>query len=118
MKVNVKADGTVELEVSNGEGQAAIDLIHALQADARRQAADAAANVSRAALAQSGGLNSVQYQAWEVLCENDCVVGVTVAAIARELKIKHSTASQRLLTLVKLGYAERVATGRYRAVTP
>jgi hypothetical protein len=111
MKVTINHKGEVELDISNGDGQAAMDLIRSLQADARRKHVDMA-KVS------TGRLNALQFKTWEFLAENDCEVGVHVDAIGRHLGITPGAAGQRCYTLVSLGYASRVSNGRYRALTP
>jgi hypothetical protein len=115
MKVNVKADGTVELDVSNGEGQAALDLIHALQADARASAR-LVEEVAATRQAESAGLSQLLYRTWEYLVENDRPDGVHVSAVARAFGINDSAASERMQALLKAGNAKRSRRGYYRAI--
>lgn len=115
MKVKVNAKGEVELDVSNGESDEALRLIYKLQADARKSAAAPGLDPTKI---RTGALNRTLYEVWEVLVENDCEVGVSIDAVSRQIGINNSAAGQRLLNLVKAGYARRVTLGRYRAETP
>lgn len=61
-------------------------------------------------------LTNDQYMTWQYLVDNENAVnGVTVAAVARHLRLNRGAANHRLVTLVKLGFAERISRGRYRA---
>ena len=120
MKVTVNACGDVILDVSNGDGQAALDLIHALQADARKkkdsEAHSTTMKESRTIVGDSG-LNKIQYRTWEYLCEQDRTDGIHVSAVAQSFGISTPAANTRLIVLVKMGYAKRVHRGYYRAMT-
>jgi len=142
LKVTVNAKGDVTLDISNGEAQAALDFIRALQSeqrialqanpfqgrqrvtlevdDPKPQALQPISKGTRPGVhtPHDGALNRSQYDAWEYLAENDCEVGVHLNALGRHLNISSSAAGQRCYTLIKLGYARRVAMGRYRALTP
>jgi len=59
-------------------------------------------------------LNSLQYETWSFLVDNDCQNGIHVNAVARHLGISDSAASTRLRRLVSMGYAVRLSTGYYR----
>jgi len=124
MKVTVTANGEVVLDITNGDGQAALDLIHALQEDARRKEVSASRQeASRAAatmvpISGTKELNEIQYRTWSYLCDNDVAGGVHVSQVAHAFGINNMAANSRLLTLHKAGYAERTAKGYYRALTP
>lgn len=111
MKVNVKPDGTVELDVSTGEGAAALDLIEAMQKRAQRQQVDRATRATG-----SAELNQPLYETWEYLCEHDSEYGLHIAGVARALGINDKACSYRLRTLRDMGFAEVVTRGKYRAV--
>ena len=65
------------------------------------------------------GLTEALYLAWDYLVQRDSSKdGVTVAAVARHLRISRSAASSRLHKLVRYGYAKRMTRGRYKAVCP
>lgn len=65
------------------------------------------------------GLTEALYLAWDFLVQRDSVKdGVTVAAMARHLRISRSAAGSRLYKLVAYGYAKRMSRGRYKAVMP
>ena len=114
MEVKVNAAGEVVLNVTNGDGQAAMDIIHALQADARKAQSQKIDPLKT----PTGPLSKKQYEVWEYLCENDCEVGVSLNAMGREIGITDGAVGQRMQDLIKLGYARRVSTGRYRAEIP
>lgn len=114
MEVKVNAAGEVVLNVTNGDSQAALDLIHALQTDARK----AQSQKIDPEKVSTGPLTKYQYLVWEYLCENDCTSGVTLNAMARALGISDGAVGQRLQHMVTLGYAVRVSSGRYRAEIP
>lgn len=64
-------------------------------------------------------LTKSQFQTWELLDMNrNARRGVTVAAVARELKLTSAAAGQRLIQLYKMGYAQRLAPGRYCVSDP
>lgn len=121
MEIKVNADGEVILNVNNGETDKALEMIHALQADARRKtlAKDRSETGKQAQTkVGSGNLNAIQYRTWEYLCENDSPNGIHVSQLARAFGITNMAANSRLLVVEKLGYAKRVAKGYYRALTP
>lgn len=71
------------------------------------------------AAANESGLTTAQYTTWNYLVENEnSPNGVTVSAVARQLRITHTAASARLQDLARRGLAERIMRGRYRAVCP
>lgn len=124
MKVIISANGDVVLDITNGDGQTAIDLIHALQADARQKEASKNRSLTSResqTMVPTGGtgkLNTIQYRTWEYLCENDIASGVHVSQVAHAFGLSNTSANARLVTLFNLGYAQRVAKGYYRALTP
>lgn len=121
MKVTINSDGEVTLDITNGDGQAALDLIHALQGDVKRQkSAEERREVHRQAAAKVDGspLNVLQYRTWEYLCGNDCNDGIHVSSVGKAFGITNSAANTRLVALTNLGYAKRVHRGYYRAIIP
>lgn len=65
------------------------------------------------------GLSYPMFTTWKYLVERDGDKNpVEVQKIARALKCKPSAMAHRLAQLVNIGYAERVARGRYRAALP
>lgn len=52
------------------------------------------------------------------LIKHDKNEGVSVSEVAQALKVDQRAMNARLSTLTKLGCAERVSRGRYRAITP
>jgi hypothetical protein len=118
MKVTVNALGEVALEFSNGDGKAALEFVHSLQADARKAAQATERESTGVRQPGTGGLNALQYSTWEYLVTNDCESGVTVSAMAHDKGISVKASSQRMMTLANLGYARKVGTGKYRAETP
>ena len=116
MKVHILPDGTVELEVANGEGHEALDLIEIMQARARQKMAIQRMEDDRIEKAsEDSHLDKHQYRTWEYLCENDSVAGIHLSQLAKDFGLTNSAANQRLLVLVRLGYARRVKRGYYRA---
>jgi len=106
MKLHVNKDGSFDLDLDAKEdlGKAA-KLIREIQ------------NIPTQETRDEGGrdLNGVQYAAWTWLIENDQDRGVHYTAMARDMSLTEKAASQRIMTLVRLGYAERVGSGTYRA---
>lgn len=125
MEIKVNAEGEVVINVVNGETDRAIDLIRALQGEARGKKINERRSESMKLAAQkvdtglgSGKLNQIQYRTWEYLCENDCSDGIHISGVARAFGVPNTTANSRVLVLEKLGYAKRVRKGYYRALTP
>jgi Fic family protein len=121
MEIRVNAEGEVILNVTNGEVDKAMELIHALQADARRKERTVTHSATMKAANTKVGdsnLNQIQYRTWEFLCENDNNEGIHVSQIAKAFGLTRAAANSRLLVIEKLGYAKRVHKGYYRALTP
>lgn len=61
-----------------------------------------------------------QFVVWQYLKDRseDCPDGVTVSAVAGHFGIRATTANQRLRSLVKRGYAQRLSRGFYRVAVP
>ena len=106
MKVTITPDGTIELDVSNGDGQAALDLIRSLQvADpppAPLQRHDPAA------------LSPIQRGTLEVLQAHP--EGCHYTVVAEFLGLSPSVANTRCQAVTHLGFAERIRAGVYRVV--
>lgn len=116
MKVHINSDGTVELDVVDGESHAAIELIDALQA--RRHESIKLADETRESRAgETANLSSALYRTWEFLVNSDTPDGVHISAVARAFAITDACASSRLKELLSQGNAKRVRRGYYRATS-
>lgn len=106
MKVTIAPDGTVELDVAPGDGQAALDLIRAMQG--QQQPGPAGPPVAR--------LTATQFATYSVLREFP--EGVYYADIAALLGMadEESIVATRcnVLTKTEPPVAERVGRGVYR----
>lgn len=125
MEVRVNKDGEVILNIANGDGQAAIDLIRALQGEAaataklKKHSEERSASLKEASIKTgTGNLNQLQYRTWEYLTDNDCIDGIHVSQLAHAFGITTAAANTRVMTLHKLGYAKRIRKGYYKALTP
>jgi hypothetical protein len=116
MKVHINSDGTVELDVVDGESHAAIELIDALQAR-RRESIQLADDVRESRAGETVNLTAALYRTWEFLVNNDCPSGVHISAVARAFAITDASASSRLKDLLKQGNAKRIRRGYYRATS-
>lgn len=106
MKLHVNKDGTFELDLTNSDDLSkAAKFIREIQ------------NISSHEAKNEGGndLNTLQYETWTWLIENDSEHGIHFTSMARTMRVSEKAASQRLMRLVSMGYAERVAAGKYRA---
>ena len=107
MKITIAPDGTVELlDVTNGDGQVALDLIRSLQAK----------DPEKPVTHDPSALTPTQKQTYEVL-EAHAPHGCHYTSVAEFLGIDPSIANSRCNQLRILGYAERVRAGVYIAVT-
>lgn len=117
MKVSISPEGNVELDVSNGETENAIELIQKLQqTNKEKESVRALEHAER--IEKTTELNGWQYDLWNWLCDNDNINGIPIAAAARHFELTSGAMGQRLARLVKIGYASRPVNGRYRAKTP
>jgi len=107
MKVTIRPDGSMELDVANGDGQAALDLIRSLQGSTatptKRQPNDPAA------------LTPEQRKTYDVLTAHPSGCHYTV--VAEYLDVSKSVANSRCNYLAGIGYAERIRSGVYRVVS-
>jgi len=115
MKVHLLPDGTVELEVGSGDGQAALDFIDAMQAR-HRDSQKLRAEIEASRAAETVNLSALLYRTWEFLVENDRPEGVHISAVARAFGCPDTAASARMKELLKQGNAKRVRRGYYRAI--
>ena len=121
MKITVD---NITIEVANdSEVQTAVNVLRELRGDAQaiRQANRRSTSMKEAAEkvdTGTGELNRIQYRTWEYLVQNDCAGGIHVSQLAHAFGVDGGTASNRCNTLLKLGYAIRVAKGYYKARTP
>lgn len=60
-------------------------------------------------------LNVSQLQTWQYLLAHDCDEGISATQYAKEAKIAHPVADNRLRKLLSLGMAHKIAPGRYRS---
>ena len=109
MKALIHPDGTVELEIHNGDGQAALDLIRSLQG-----AGEATVEEEHEVLLDSAVLTPAERSVYEVLAEHRNGCHVTV--VATELTLSRSVANSRLVALTNRGFAERIMRGTYRLI--
>lgn len=116
MKVHINSDGTVELDVVDGESHAAIELIDALQAR-RHESIKLADDVRESRAGESANLTATLYRTWEFLVNNDCPDGVHISAVARAFACGDAAASARMKELLKQGNAKRIRRGYYRATS-
>ena len=114
MGVDVPLDFDVD-EVEAAE--AADDLkTHFSRPKKARKARTYDASPERIKAAKEMGLSVGHYQVWEFLVDNDSRTrGIGPEDVARRFKITRSSANQRLIILVRKGYAERISFGRYKA---
>jgi len=131
MEVRINTEGEIIINITNGDGQAAFDLIDSLQNRAKRKKetsvrselmrdANTKVAVPRPEGSEdvTGELNRIQYRTWEFLCENDSPDGVHVSRVAQAFGLTRAAANTRLVVLTNTGYAKRVHRGYYRAETP
>ena len=111
MKVTIAADGTVELEVHNGEGQAALDLIRSLQAQTVPAPPVAAPSYSR----QTASLTPLLREAMDVLAAYP--EGCHYTALAEYLGLSPASANSRFQELRKRGFATWLRAGVYAPVS-
>lgn len=101
MKVHVNTDGTLDFDVQTADD---IKLLR-----------EATTNGHSTEPPMTVALNEIQYEAWTFLVENDNEFGVHFLRYAEAKGISEKAAQQRLRTLMEMGYAKRVARGKYRA---
>lgn len=109
MKLHVNKDGSFDLDITENDDLAkAAKFIREIQEQPEEFTPEE----------NLGGsdLNKLQYETWTWLIENDRNNGVHHSAMARFMGITEKAASQRLMTLRRLGYAKRVGAGKYRAI--
>lgn len=114
MKVTVTPSGDVQLEVTDGDGAAAVELIHQLQADAAQRRTDDEKQSHSVALAS---LTAKQRKLYDVLCDFDQPQGCHVSGLAALLETTQGAVSHMLnVVLVPRHLARRVTRGHYRAI--
>lgn len=121
MKVTVTPEGVVTLEVTNGDGQVALDMIRALQAESKKPAAKPRAKSRKKTQSKKKdevGIQPSLFDALSWMADNDSEDGVTAVDLAQQASISNGAAGQRIQKLLKAGYVYRVSTGHYRAVKP
>lgn len=115
MKVHILPDGSVELDVSSGNGDsaAAAALIHQLRADAK----DAETQQVDAHLYQvTASLTAKQRKLYEVLTDFDQETGCHVTGLAALMETTEGAMSHQLSILLDRGLVYRVSRGHYRLV--
>jgi hypothetical protein len=133
MKVTINADGSVEFEVGNGDGQVALDLIRSLQQGDREvpltpwgedellaeEAFALAPGIPKrqvhrrrvtAQHAPKAALSKRLTEAYEALDQYEAAHYIY---IAKDLKIGGGAANQRLIKLCNRGIIRRLAAGIY-----
>jgi len=108
--------GAMEFDATPDEAVALMRLQHQV-GEARSNGSRGESEVTSAAI--EAGLTEALYLAWDFLVQREnSKDGITVAAVARHLKVSRSAASSRLHKLLALGYVKRMSRGRYKAVCP
>lgn len=121
MKITVLPDGTIQMDVANGDGQTALDLIRSLQAAAGTREAtkpvadephdeslcDETASELPAAVA---ALTPKMRQVYEAL---DQYVAAHYYQLAEDLQLSKEATNQRLGKLARAGIIRRTASGVY-----
>jgi hypothetical protein len=118
MKITVSEDGSYSFDISNQEdAKIAVSFMDEMKVERKDERKTCAEK--KTAIAEGGSsLNEVQFETWEWLCENDSENGATPFAYAKAKGLSVGVASNRLSTLVKLGYATRLGRGHYRPELP
>lgn len=112
MKITLGADGSIELEVADGDGQAALDMIRSLTANG--QGTLPPAKHSPTVPKAQASLTALQRQTYEVLAAFP--EGAHYTVVAEFLNAKPSAANSRLQNLRVLGLATWVRAGVYAPV--
>lgn len=112
MHITISPTGEISMDTNGSSPAEVAGTILSIQRELRKQAEEAAAD-GRIPVS----LNDCQSETYDWLASNDVPVGVHISAVARQFKITRDAASARLQTLIEMGFARRVGTGRYRAVT-
>lgn len=115
MKVTVQPDGTIELEVTNGDGQAALDLIRSLGVREVAEPADESDDESDdedVIWLDPAQLTKPLREAYDALAEFPR--GAHVSVIAERMGKSQSLVNSRLVALRKRGFAEWLRSGTYR----
>ena len=111
-------DIPLEIDVDEVEAAEAADDLktHFERPKRARKARTYDATPERLKAAKEMSLSIGHYQVWEFLVDNDARTrGIGPEDVARRFKITRSSANQRLIILVKKGYAERISFGKYKA---
>ena len=120
MKVTVLTDGTVEMEVRNGDGQAALDLIRSLQGRVSEvtewEFSEPDVLLDSAVIFQPRYmlLPPTERSVYDVLAQHP--TGCHVSVAAEELGVSRGIANARLVSLTNRGFAERILRGTYRLI--
>jgi hypothetical protein len=117
MKVDITPDGAIHVD-SNGStpGEIAAFTL-SVQRELRQQQAEAEAAKVNGDLQRPVSLNDLQGETYDWLVAHDVEQGVHLSAVAAAFMLTKEAASHRLQTLADMGFARRVGTGKYRAVT-
>ena len=107
MKIHYNKDGSFDMELTDDDNlDKAAKFVRKLQDQTEGNGEPAPSPLS---------LNNLLNQAWEWMVDNDDTNGIHFSAFARETGCTEKAANYRFKTLVTMGYAYRVARGRYRA---
>lgn len=117
MKVTVSPDGTMVFDVDTVDQ--IVDLAHRLKADGSRATPRSArTGPKKPKVVEGHKLTGSQAQTWQWLTAHDTAAGLSPEDYAHDTGVTTSAAGVRLLKLVGLGLAHRVARGRYRPGPP
>ena len=114
MKITVSPDGTLELEVTDGDSQAALEIIRSLQAP-QGVAPESEGEPSPEPVEprDPAALSRPQRETYEVIASHP--QGCHYTKVAEILGLEPTVINSRLGGLRKLGYVEWIRAGVYRA---
>lgn len=112
MKITLGADGSIELEVADGDGQAALDMIRSLTANG--QGTPPPAKHSPTTPKALASLTYQQRQTYDILAAFP--EGAHYTVVAEFLNVNPSAANSRLQNLRALGLATWLRSGVYAPV--
>ena len=123
MKITISPDGTVQMEVANGDGQAALDMIRSLQhkddiVPEQTTLADVMTNVHLVEgkdrrHAKAASLSPSQRETYDVLAAYP--EGIHYTIVAEYLGVGKSVANTRCQAIANLGLAAyRIRAGVYK----
>lgn len=115
--VNLKAfihpDGTVELEIHNGDGQAALDLIRSLQGGREAEANGQGEPVARVDIEALSPAEQTAYDALLALGATTPEKSVHVNKLAKHMKLGRGIVNARCVAATNRGWLTRHTKGAY-----